>query len=107
MFSLAALGCEQPSSLEEEIELTNNVKIPAMLNAAACQIESKVIFFLIQNYEAAIYACDAVIQSDPNNTKALLRKGKALILSDKVEEGKKIITDLSNKISQVLLLYLE
>lgn len=47
MFSLAALGCEQPSSLEEEIELTNNVKIPAMLNAAACQIESKVIFFFI------------------------------------------------------------
>ncbi|VDP50504.1 unnamed protein product [Schistosoma margrebowiei] len=50
-------------------ELINDAKLKLENNLAAAQLK-------VEAYDAAIMSCDAVLQSDPQNIKALFRKGK-------------------------------
>ncbi|CAH8828511.1 unnamed protein product [Trichobilharzia szidati] len=61
-------------------ELINDAKIKLENNLAAAQLK-------VQAYDAAIMSCDAVLQSDPQNIKALFRKGKALLEMNEVDDA--------------------
>ena len=47
--------------------------VHTLLNIAACNIKSK-------DFETAVQACDEALKLEPNNTKALYRRGRALTL---------------------------
>lgn len=54
----------------KQIEIT--YILPLHLNIAACKLQLK-------DYEGVVEDCDQVLESDPNNVKALFRKGQALV----------------------------
>lgn len=56
-------------SVEEEEELGNNI-LPIFLNLAACNLK-------LSEYEEAFENCHEVLDKDPNNAKALFRRGQA------------------------------
>ncbi|CAH8437879.1 unnamed protein product [Schistosoma rodhaini] len=61
-------------------ELINDAKLKLENNLAAAQLK-------VEAYDAAIMSCDAVLQSDPQNIKALFRKGKALLEMNEVDDA--------------------
>lgn len=94
IFSLACMGADLPSSPDVISAFNNQVRIPSMNNAAACEIQ-------MEHYEQAVFCCDAVLDIDENNTKALLRKAKALIKWEKMKDGLNILDKLSTLVKQV------
>lgn len=97
IFSLACIGPDIEESEEIFNAFNNQIRVPAMNNAAACQIQ-------MGNYEAAVFCCDAVLDIDKNNTKALLRKAKALIKWEKAKDGLEILDKLSSIIKEVFII---
>ncbi|CAH8486561.1 unnamed protein product [Schistosoma curassoni] len=61
-------------------ELINDAKLKLENNLAAAQLK-------VEAYDAAIMSCDVVLQSDPQNIKALFRKGKALLEMNEVDDA--------------------
>ncbi|KAG5454226.1 Peptidyl-prolyl cis-trans isomerase fkbp8 [Clonorchis sinensis] len=61
-------------------ELLEELEIKLLNNLAATQLK-------IQAYDAAVKSCNAVLQRDPRNFKALFRKGKALLEQAEVDEA--------------------
>lgn len=52
------------------LQLAMGLKRPVLLNIAACQLRQ-------QDYHGAVATCGEVLQEDPQNAKALFRRGKA------------------------------
>ncbi|CAH8464159.1 unnamed protein product [Heterobilharzia americana] len=71
---------DKPAESECSMELINDAKIKLENNLAAAQLK-------VQAYDAAVMSCDAVLQSDPENIKALFRKGKALLEMNEVDDA--------------------
>jgi len=61
------------------------VKLPCYLNIAACKIK-------LGDYQDAIKNCDDVLKVQPDNVKALFRKGQAFNCIDNWEESTKALT---------------
>ncbi|XP_065214356.1 AH receptor-interacting protein isoform X2 [Planococcus citri] len=59
----------------------NQKKIPFLLNAAQCKL-------CLNDYYAAIEHCNSVLEIDPDNVKALFRRGKAYIKTWNLDEAK-------------------
>ena len=57
--------------IPEEIETSRNLKTSIYLNLAICYLR-------LQDFKNSKAACDEVLKLDPNNTKALYRRAKAL-----------------------------
>ncbi|XP_051893550.1 peptidyl-prolyl cis-trans isomerase FKBP8 [Pristis pectinata] len=66
-------------SLEEEQELLD-VKVKCLNNLAAAQLK-------LEHYEAALKSSNAALKHQPNNIKALFRKGKVLTLQGEYTEA--------------------
>lgn len=91
------MGADLPPSSDIINAFNNQVRIPSMNNAAACEIQ-------MEHYEQAVFCCDAVLEIDGNNIKALLRKAKALIKWERMKEGLKILDKLNSLIKQVFII---
>nr|CAX74525.1 hypotherical protein [Schistosoma japonicum] len=59
----------EKSDVDCPTELINDAKLKLENNLAAAQLK-------VEAFDAAIMSCDTVLQSDPQNIKALFRKGK-------------------------------
>ncbi|TGZ70007.1 hypothetical protein CRM22_003413 [Opisthorchis felineus] len=68
------------SDTRNSSELLEELEIKLLNNLAATQLK-------IQAYDAAVKSCNAVLQRDPRNFKALFRKGKALLEQAEVDEA--------------------
>ncbi|XP_078280099.1 peptidyl-prolyl cis-trans isomerase FKBP8 [Rhinoraja longicauda] len=66
-------------SLEEEQELSD-VKVKCLNNLAAAQLK-------LEHFEAALKSSNAALKHQPNNIKALFRKGKVLTLQGEYTEA--------------------
>nr|XP_023854736.1 peptidyl-prolyl cis-trans isomerase FKBP8 isoform X2 [Salvelinus alpinus] len=88
-------------SPEEEEELMD-VKVKCLNNMAAAQLK-------LDHYEAALRSCVSVLAHQPDNIKALFRKGKVLALQGEYAEAIKILKralklEPSNKVISKALL---
>jgi len=61
------------------------LKIPCYLNIAACKLK-------IGDYQDVIKNCDDVLKVQPDNVKALFRKGQALNTLDVWDEAKQLLS---------------
>jgi len=61
------------------------LKIPCYLNIAACKLK-------IGDYQDVIKNCDDVLKVQPDNIKALFRKGQALNTLDVWDEAKQLLS---------------
>lgn len=52
------------------LEKANNVKLPLHLNLAACDLQ-------LEDWTSAVENCDEVLREQPNNAKAVFRRGRA------------------------------
>nr|XP_006009991.1 PREDICTED: peptidyl-prolyl cis-trans isomerase FKBP8 isoform X2 [Latimeria chalumnae] len=68
---------------EEEAELLD-VKVKCLNNLAASQLK-------LEHYEAALKSCNSVLEYQPENVKALFRKGKVLALQGEYSEAISIL----------------
>ncbi|KAH8850046.1 Peptidyl-prolyl cis-trans isomerase FKBP8 [Schistosoma japonicum] len=70
----------EKSDVDCPTELINDAKLKLENNLAAAQLK-------VEAFDAAIMSCDTVLQSDPQNIKALFRKGKALLEMNEVDDA--------------------
>ncbi|KAB7494995.1 AH receptor-interacting protein [Armadillidium nasatum] len=87
---------------DEDWNKLNDEKLPLLLNYAQCQL-------LLGEYYAVIEMCTEVLKYDPENVKALFRRGKAYVKIHNVKEAKedleKVIEndpDLKNMVNKLL-----
>eukprot|EP00062_Callorhinchus_milii_P013674 gi/632962013/ref/XP_007897075.1/ PREDICTED: peptidyl-prolyl cis-trans isomerase FKBP8 [Callorhinchus milii] len=79
--ALNIVGCNSKVDItvEEESELLD-VKVKCLNNLAATQLK-------LEHYESVLKSCSAVLQHQPDNIKALFRKGKVLALQREYTEA--------------------
>jgi len=70
---------------EDQKKIAESLKIPCYLNIAACKLK-------IGDYLDVIKNCDDVIKVQPDNVKALFRKGQALNILDVWDEAKQLLS---------------
>ncbi|PHJ22527.1 tetratricopeptide repeat-containing protein [Cystoisospora suis] len=66
----------------EEQQRMDSVKLPCHLNLAACKLHQ-------QEYDEVYIQCRLALEMDPNNVKALYRRGLAYLQQDHFEKAKK------------------
>jgi FK506-binding protein 4/5 len=72
---------------KDETDTAKQLKASIFLNIAACDIK-------LGEWREAIEFCDKALDIEPQNQKALYRKGKALALLQEWDESKKIFQSL-------------
>lgn len=72
---------------KDETDAAKQLKASIFLNIAACDIK-------LGELREAIEFCDKALEIEPQNQKALYRKGKALALLQEWDESKKIFQSL-------------
>jgi len=70
---------------EDQKKIAESLKIPCYLNIAACKLK-------IGDYQDVIKNCDDVLKVQPDNVKALFRKGQALNTLDVWDEAKQLLS---------------
>ncbi|XP_060874277.1 AH receptor-interacting protein [Metopolophium dirhodum] len=73
---------------EKEWDELNKIKTPLLLNLAQCKLISK-------DYYQVIEHCTSILDDDPDNVKALFRRGKANISVWKMNEAREDLKHLS------------
>jgi len=71
---------------DEEKKEVDSVKLPCLLNLAACQIKTK-------DYYECVLSCSKALDIDNKNVKALYRRGQAQSLSGEYEKAKEDLTE--------------
>jgi len=85
-YKKAARFFENDAGLTEEQKKTaETVKVPCYLNTAICKLK-------VGDYQDALKNCEDVLKTQPDNVKALFRKGQALNCLDVWDEATKILT---------------
>lgn len=87
---------EKPN--DEEWLSLNKMKIPLLLNFAQCKLMKK-------EYYSVIEHCTTVLKSEPDNVKALYRRGKAYIGTwdeDKASKDLKKVAELDTSLQNVI-----
>lgn len=73
---------EVPEDKAIQLELdTQGLKLKCLLNLAACQLQN-------YSYDCAVENCTRALEIDPNNIKALYRRGTALVQLQEYERAK-------------------
>jgi len=66
---------------DEEKKQIDDIKLPCLLNSAACQIKTK-------DYSECVLTCSKALDIDNKNVKAIFRKGQAHALNGEFEKAK-------------------
>ncbi|CAN7985056.1 unnamed protein product [Ixodes hexagonus] len=74
-----------------ELQLLLDTRLKVYNNLTAAQMKASPLFFRMEAYEAALKSVDFVLRIQPNNVKALYRKGKILGSQGNVSEAVSVL----------------